>query len=227
MRALVLGDSLAIPRPKRGQHLTATWPVLLKARFPNIDIWQRCRPGVLCYEVLKEFQLFSESLDAFSFLVVQVGIGDCCPRPYPHVIYRILQALHWDNVIKRINSWYPTLLKIRATPWFSPKRYFEHIDEIVAVSLSTNPAIRIVLVAIGEPSRELLRKVPGIEKWVVEYNAQLALIAEKRGTQVHYLDPYKGTPLEEVFLDDGHHLTVKGHKLIAEAIAEIWDSPNT
>lgn len=223
MRALVIGDSLAIPRPKRGQHLSATWPALLKEKFPDIDVWQRCRPGVLCYEVLREFNLFTESLDAFDFLVIQVGIGDCCPRPYPHVVYRVLQALHWENVIKKINSWYPFLLRFRAVPWFTPQKYFDHIDEIATVALQQNPHISVSLIAIGEPSRELLRKVPGIEKWVPRYNTQLERIADKHGARVSFINPYAGTPLSEVFLEDGHHLTVKGHQLVAAAVADTWN----
>src|SRR5690348_17066455 len=89
-RALILGDSLGAPRPHRGQTLDVTWPVLLKKSFPQLDVWQRCRAGGMSNEVRKEYNLFSDSIDAFGLVVIQVGIGDCCPRPYPLFLEQFL-----------------------------------------------------------------------------------------------------------------------------------------
>lgn len=223
-KALLIGDSLAAPRPHRGQTLDRTWPELIKSRFPEVDVWQRCRAASMSDDVLREFHLFSDSLDFFHFLVVQVGIGDCCPRPYPYFLHRMILALAPPAFIRWINAHYPYLLKIRAKPWISKLQYVKNLRDMATTAHERHPEMRITFIAIGEPSHSFLQKVPGIVQFQRDYNSAVRQMVEQLHLpgRVLYLDPYSSHDPKDIFIDDGHHLTVTGHRIIAEGLAEAW-----
>jgi lysophospholipase L1-like esterase len=219
-RILLLGDSLGVPRPYRGQPIDATWPVLLKLKFTSLDIWQRCRAASYSHDILKEFHCFSDSISAFDLVVVQVGIGDCCPRPFPLFFHYIFQTCLSAKANKKINSWYPFLQKIRSKPWISVDLYIRRMKEIADLTLERNPNASVVFIRIGTPCHGLLAKAPGVERYVERYNSALEQLCRSYGehSRVSYLDPYLGYETEKLFIDDGHHLTVLGHQAVAKAL---------
>ena len=220
LRSLIIGDSLPVPRPHRGQHMNSTWPMLMKKEFEEIDIWQRCRAGNMSNDVLKEFGMFSDSLDCFQSLIVQVGIGDCCPRPYPLTIHKFLLTYEFAKLLKFINSYYPPLLKIRSKPWISPQEFESNIRFITDTTKKRNPSTSVVLIAVGPPCNDMVVKAPGVAEMAVQYNQILRSISESYSKDggVSFIDPYVGLVPEPLFLADGHHLTVEGHQVVAKAM---------
>lgn len=220
LRALILGDSLGAPRPHRGQKLESTWPVLLKTKFPQIDIWQRCRAASMSNEVLKEYHLFSDSIDRFDLLVIQVGIGDCCPRPYPLFLEKFILTYGFRRLHKWLNSLYPTWLKFRSQPWISRREYAANLKQMIDTTRERNPRAMICVVKIGTPHGEFVRKVRNVPAYAAAYNDTLEELCRSYGldSSVRLLDPYQGFTPEELFIADGHHLTVCGHQAVAQTL---------
>ncbi|MEO5961208.1 MAG: SGNH/GDSL hydrolase family protein [Opitutaceae bacterium] len=219
-RALILGDSLGAPRPHRGQKLDVTWPVLLKKTFPSLDIWQRCRPASMSDSVRKEFNLFSDSIDAFGLVVIQVGIGDCCPRPYPLFLEQFILTYGFRGLQKRLNSLYPPLLKLRSKPWIGRAAFVENIRFMIDTTRERNPAAAISVVKIGTPCAEFVRKVCNAAACAADYNRALESLCRSYGasSRVTFVDPYADFAPEELFIADGHHLTQLGHRSVADSL---------
>lgn len=219
-RALILGDSLGAPRPHRGQPLEVTWPVLLKTAFPGLDIWQRCRAGSMSNEVRKEFNLFSDSIDAFGLVVIQVGIGDCCPRPYPLFLEQFMLTYGFRRLQKRLNSLYPTLLKLRSRPWISVDGFIANIRFMIDTTRERNPDARICVVKIGPPCGEFVQKVHDVPVYAARYNHALENLCRSYGPHapLTLIDPYRNLRPEDAFIADGHHLTQTGHRAVFAAL---------
>jgi lysophospholipase L1-like esterase len=220
IRALILGDSLGAPRPHRGQKLDVTWPVLLKKTFPQIDIWQRCRAGSMSNEVRKEYNLFSDSIDAFDLVIIQVGIGDCCPRPYPLFIEQFIRTYELSELHRRPNSLYPFLLRFRAKPWISRTVFAENIRFIIDTTRQRNPTAMLCVVKIGTPCGEFVKKVHNAVDYALDYNCTLEGLCRSYGNvaNVAFIDPYAKFAPEELFIADGHHLTELGHRAVAQSL---------
>lgn len=215
---------MAAPRPHRGQPLPCTWPELLKQKFSEIDIWQRCRPASMTPDVIKEYRLFSDSIECFDYLIVQVGIGDCCPRPFPLWLQRLFELTLSKPALNKINNFYPSLLKFYSRPWISIEHYVEAYNEIVTTSLERNNSIKICIIAIGPPCHDFLIKAPGVSDSQKFYNQQLsASIQALNNSRVEFIDPYLGENPEVLFIKDGHHLTAGGHEVVAKAISSYWE----
>jgi hypothetical protein len=220
-RMLVLGDSLAIPRPHKGQYIEETWPVLLSDAFPSLDVWQRCRPGPVCADIVKEFRCFRDSLEFFDCLVLQVGITDCCPRPFPRFVQNLIDYTGSLSLRNKVNSWYPFLLKLRAKPWTRLDDFKSHLESMIETTLRNSPDTRVIVLAIGEPCHDLSKKIPHVGEYRERFNdAIIEVCSGYPETAARFLDPYKSHSLDQIFLDDGHHLTKRGHALVAECIAE-------
>lgn len=220
MRILILGDSLVVPRPHRGQPLESTWPVLVKNGIPGCEIWQRARPASTIHEVTQEFNLFSDSLDAFDAMVVQVGITDCCPRPDPLILHKFLQTFCSKRIQKLVTSNYHVLLKLRCKTWVSKSIFEQGIRSIIETSMQSNPKLALLFITIGPPCHDFIEKVPPIAKSVREYNEIFDKISDVPAyrTQVAIINPYKSRDVDTLFLKDGHHLTTLGHEAVAQEI---------
>ncbi len=222
MRVLILADSLAIPRPHRGQSLEVTWPAQLKKAISSLDIWQRARPASTIYELYEEFNLFSDSLDCFDALVLQVGITDCCPRPDPYFLHRFIAYFCSKRFQKLINSNYQYLLKVRAKPWVSRSDFEKHFRLMIDKSLLKNPKLKVAIIKIGPPCHEFVKKVPAISKFVSEYNSIIDLLAQDANykAQVKIVDPYTKHAPEKIMIEDGHHLTELGHSEVTKSLID-------
>lgn len=222
MRILILADSLAIPRPHRGQPLEITWPAILKASNEKLDVWQRARPASTVIEILDEFNLFSDSISSFAGLVLQVGITDCCPRPDPYFFQRFSRYFLGKRFQRFINSNYHRLLKLRSRPWISKTTFANSVREILGKSIERNPSIKIAVIKIGPPCHNFVEKVKEIPRYVEEYNSVLEEIIrdDKFRSNVSLLNPYSGKDAKEIMINDGHHLTDLGHKLVAQSVKD-------
>jgi len=220
LRALIIGDSLGAPRPHRGQNLDSTWPVRLKTKYPQIDIWQRCRAGSMSDSVLKEYHLFSDSISDFDLLVIQVGIGDCCPRPYPLFLEKFIMAYGFRRLHKWLSSLYSTLLKFRSKPWISRREFAANLKQMIDTTRERNPRAKICVVKIGTPHGEFVRKVWNVREYAAAYNETMEELCRSYGpdSTVASIDPYLGFEPEELFISDGHHLTICGHRAVAQTL---------
>jgi lysophospholipase L1-like esterase len=222
VRILILGDSLPAPRPKKGQPLEKTWPGLLKHALPAADIWQRARPRAGSLDVLAEFKLFTESLDRFDAIVVQTGIVDCVPRPYPLWFLKVIEVFATFEQLRALDRIaHKYCLWLYNRPWASKPRFRENVERLVRESLALNPALKIALVGIAPPTRRILERFQALQASVVAYNAILADLSTQYGSRVTYVNPFEKQDPLEITIDDGHHLSTCGHELVANALFEM------
>jgi len=223
MRILILGDSLPFPRPAKGQPLRATWPSLLKERLPQSETWLRAHTRFTIIDVLKELGFFTESLTEFDAIIVQTGIVDCAPRPYPHFIARLIDVCVSMPTYRKIERFtHQRLLWLYRRPWVSEGAFSATAERLVQTAYEYNPTLKVLFIPIAPPNRTIVKSLPGIDSAAGRYNealeAKVKTLSPKFGCQC--LNPfYSANPLD-VTIDDGHHLSSHGHELIADAIAQ-------
>lgn len=221
MRILILGDSLPFPRPTRGQPLKLTWPSLLKDRLPQIDAYLRAHPRFTIIDVLKELGFFAESLADFDAVIVQVGIVDCAPRPYPHLIAKLIEVCVSMPTFRKIEGFtHRRLLWCYRRPWVEEAEFVSAAQHLVEMVFSCNPRLKVIFITVAPPSRTIVELLPGIELAAGRYNAALSKIINKLAPTYgcRLLDPFTGADQLMFTIEDGHHLSGYGHKLIADSL---------
>ena len=216
-RILVLGDSLPLPRPRHGQPLDETWPAHLKRKHPDLDLWVRAREASTAFDVWEEFAKLSQSMAAFQALIIQVGIVDCCPRPYPFVVERFLRAFLSHEAKRAVNR---RLYTFPIRPWISEGKFLNYLETVLTEAFAGNGTLFAVLVGIAPPAHGLLLKLPRAPRYVERYNLLLHDLAKnpKFGGRVVLADPFRPHPDETLLIADGHHLSARGHRIVAESI---------
>lgn len=229
MNWLVLGDSLTYHKFTAGQELGDAWPLLLHRRVAGLMVWQRARRGATTRDVIKELKALIASIGAkrsFEAMIIQIGIVDSCLRPVPQWVYKFLSSFEAGlRLCRWINANYPLLLRYYSRPWISIGEFERNLRK--AVELGETLADQVVLVAISPPHFKLVRDVPRIEEQIRRYNQVIELVAASmKRPNVRVLNPYAGAEaLEDWFLEDGYHLTKRGHEAFAAALMPILAPP--
>jgi len=222
VRILILGDSLPFPRPHKGQPVDVTWPTLLKARFPGADLWLRASPRSCILDVIKELFFFTDSLPDFDAIIVQTGIVDCAPRPYPRWVYKSLETFLGMAKLRKIERFaHDHLLWLHGRPWVNERSFASSLRRIVETAHERNPRLVALFIPIAPPTRTIVQTLPGIDHAAAIYNQ--AMERETSGLAAEYscqcLQPFADRDPLEITIEDGHHLSVTGHRLIAESLA--------
>ena len=221
MRVLILGDSLPFPRPHKGQPVDVTWPSLIKAQMPGTDVWLRATPRSCILDVIKELFFFTDSLPDFDLIIVQTGIVDCAPRPYPRWIYKFLETFLGMAKLRKIERFsHDHLLWLYGHPWVGQNLFAKAIRQIVETVHERNPALTTLFVPIAPPTRTIVQTLPGIDHAAALYNKILE--RETRALSEEFpcrcVQPFANSDQFEITIEDGHHLSASGHRLIAEAL---------
>ena len=221
MRILILGDSLPFPRPHKGQPVDVTWPELIKAQMPDADVWLRATPRSCILDVIKEFFFFTDSLPDFDVMIVETGIVDCAPRPYPRWIYKFLETFLGMNGLRKIERFsHDHLLWLHGRPWVGQNSFAKAIRQLVETAHERNPAFTTLFVPIAPPTRTILQTLPGIDHAAAIYNGiierETGALSERFRCQC--VQPFSDSDPFEVTIEDGHHLSITGHRLIAGAL---------
>jgi len=221
MRILILGDSLPFPRPTKGQPLGVTWPSLLKERLPQSETCLRAHPRFTITDVLKELGFFTESLVEFDAIIVQTGIVDCAPRPYPHLIAKLLDVCVSMPTFRRIERFtHQRLLWLYRQPWVSERAFADKAERLVQIAFQHNQRLKVLFIPIAPPNRTIATSLPGIAAAAKRYNGALKTKVETLSPKFgcHCLNPFNGANPIDVTIEDGHHLSARGHELIADAL---------
>jgi lysophospholipase L1-like esterase len=221
VRILILGDSLPFPRPHKGQPVDVTWPSLIKARIPDADVWLRATPRSCILDVIKEYFFFTDSLPAFDVVIVQTGIVDCAPRPYSRWIYKFLETFLGMAKLRKIERFaHDHLLWLYGRPWVSQNAFVQGIRQIVETTHGKNPALTTLFVPIAPPTRTIVQTLTGIDHAAALYNRiiEREVSALKKEFLCDCVQPFSNRDPFEITIEDGHHLSVVGHRLIAEAL---------
>lgn len=216
---LILADSLAFARPKHGVLLENTWPYLLQ-NYTNDFLIYQANGGAMSNTLVDEANQIrsyyhKENLDkTFDWCVVQVGIVDCSPRKISTRLNYLIQKFipNGAQIIRRINR--SNLFKKQMKPWISLDQFRNNINNI---HLALQPMCsNIFFIEIAPPCHNLILNCGDFSQEVYKYNSVLKELMNDK-----HLTPFSSNDdLEKSFLPDGHHLTKRGHKLVANSIIE-------
>jgi lysophospholipase L1-like esterase len=216
MRILIVGDSGAFHRARFGQLLEQAWPWQLRLRFPQADLWVRSQPGCLVDKVVEQVALFGASLALFDFVIVQVGVGDSCPRPLPLVMWNVLRWLGGMRLGKLINQHYPMLLRFYHRSWTSESVFRNSLLSIRTQVHAASTSTRVLFIPIVPPCKHLAAMSAGAYAAAQRYNEIIHEVARAPiGGSAAVLDDFLDECSEDFILEDGHHLTPAGHALLA------------
>lgn len=203
-------------RASAGQTLWDAWPQILHSDSCFGDVWWRGRAAATSFDLMSETNDLGAWLGTvphFDAAVIQIGIVDSCPRPFPRRVQRLLEQLpnRWQQLVRRM---YPLLLRARARPWVRPQVFKDNVASAVAKALGFSG--RVLLLEIPEPGPGLTQKVGDFT--VREYNDALVEVARSDPDRVIYVRVWDDGALCSALLPDGHHLSKSGHRSIAEAV---------
>lgn len=226
-RVLILGDSMPFYNAHYNQRFEFSWPVLLKTRVPGLDLWPRFIPAILTDDLIGEFTVFEDALGAFDSLIIQIGINDSCPRPFPRFVHRFLTWIGNKKLKRVITKNYARLLRYYCRPWTSEGRFRTNVEAILHAALTQNPTLHVYIVRIPPPCKGLVKKVPMCVPYVGRYNQILVSICNsaRLAANVHFVDPFEGRDVEELIIEDGHHLSYLGHEVLSAMLADMIRRP--
>lgn len=89
----VLGDSLCLPCEHEGPRLSSsesTWPQFLQAST-NAPIRTHAVRSATSRDLARQWTAAARQVPPPSVTIIQVGIVDACPRPYPRSLNRLIR----------------------------------------------------------------------------------------------------------------------------------------
>jgi lysophospholipase L1-like esterase len=219
MRVLIVGDSGAFHRARFGQSLEQAWPWQLRLMSPKTELWVRSQPGCLVDKVVEQVALFGTSLAVFDFVIVQVGVGDSCPRPLPLVVWDVLRWLGGMKLGKWINQHYPVLLRFYHRSWTSESAFRNSLLNIRVQVHAASSSTRVLFIPIVPPCKHLAAMSARAYTAAGRYNQIIHEVAGAPiGGSATVLDDFLQECSEDFILEDGHHLTPAGHALLAKHV---------
>jgi lysophospholipase L1-like esterase len=173
-------------------------------------------------DVLRELNFFTESLSDFDAMIVQCGIVDCVRRPYPYWTYKILETLLPMERFRKLERFaHRRLLWVYGRPWLNKHAYRAAVTNLLEIVDANAPRLPVYFVPIATPTRKSLKDLPGVDRAAVEYNRILDEVVQLRSAShpCAVLQPFSSVDPLSITIEDGHHLSVEGHRLIASAVA--------
>lgn len=200
-------------RASAQQRLEEAWPQVLDASGAASVRWVRNVGAATSLEVLGEARHLGSYLGStptWDATVVQMGIVDVSPRPLPRRVQRLVEKL--PGVRNAINRRMGALLRLRSRPWVSEQEFERTAADLVEAALAYSGSV--VFVAIVPPGPGLVAKLGAFSDSVERYNGALRRVAAQDPGRVAVAEPDRPG-----LLPDGHHLSVEGHRAVAEAVA--------
>lgn len=228
-KILVVGDSLSMARLEFGISFDETYAHILHKKLLESIVINASLRANDSRNVLTDNYTYETFQSIKPELVIYfLGIVDCMPRLFTskeRLFLRLLMAIKFLKGIGKYIISYKSkrryeLTKKKLIQFVSLNDWINNLEQ--AITKSNN---RIVFINIPYPGTRLLARNYGILEIVNEYNAALKMQAEKHGLKV--IDFYSMTKESpDLLLDDGYHITVKAHQILAskllEALPDSW-----
>ncbi len=214
-KVLIIGDS-SIP-PREELRYEDTYTSKLKRRLTDSTVEVNARTGTSSkniYVGLDAFLLYGYDPD---IVVLNYGIVDVYPRPYPNLVNRFLACSglqnYVDPVLKKI-GWYYKLGDLFNFKEVEQTK-FQYYSENIIHKLLEKKVKKIIIVGIIKPYK-VLRKSKKVDKEVLKYNQILEELSRKH-EEVRYIDMYYAAD-DEFTIWDGYHYTEKASEYLAGKI---------
>ncbi|MCM3760895.1 GDSL-type esterase/lipase family protein [Alkalihalobacillus oceani] len=203
MRIVIIGNSLALPRPKRinqydpkkkeelAVSFDDTYGFLvektIQAEYPDLHI-RVINRAQRAYTIKHIAQTFADHLFYFepNILILNVGLVDCWFRD--------------ENGTQMVN-----------------KVEFRQVLIRIMSMLSLRPEVKIIIVGITPTNTKMENRYKGMNDEIRKYNEILMDGVDYR--QTFYVDVEKNIQLNEILLPDGQHYNKEGNRIVAEKIS--------
>jgi len=227
-RVLIIGDSNCLPRPP-GKYADS-WIYLLKQAMPQVDfviladgsrtteylaIYPRRRPdGTLEYDPAN-LEIYEPRI-----VICNLGIVDCAPRLFTKFESRFLSTIPTQlrtvliAATKRIRRRTSLRAYVRLPA-------FEHNVRQYLARCRASGVGKVILIGIPTPDIRGTRRNPTIREAVAQYNAVLAGFS-RQDERVVFIDPLQPEQdVSRLYVDDGYHLSIAGHRRLYCALAKV------
>ena len=232
LRVVALADSLSLPRVDglediRWEH---TWPWLLQRMQPIescdlevINCGMRARTvDSLVKHSMTEDVVFKRP----DVLVLQVGVVDCAPRIFSRTEKALLASRLCPSVVRDAVVGYRKARRRRITAagplrrvYTPPAAFRQYLELFFETLRGIGWPVRVLVLPILGHAQRLEEKSVGFASNIILYNEITRSICERNSSE--WLPPETIETLGgDLFLKDGYHLSMAGHRAVAEAIAE-------
>ncbi len=227
LAVLVYGDSISMPRSFDGIGCHQIYPEIIK-EFNGAMIFNRSQGGLGIKDIYSQFQRDSAYFDGHrnKILIIQTGIVDCAPRPIPFWLKRCISKLPGmmrKPIVGFLHANRPQIQKFVRWRLTSPAIFEKIFAQWLNDGLQTFK--RIYIINIFPATKEISLHSPGLAESIKEYNKIIKQqVIYKNHPSVILINAYEALNKNEedvgkwVSSKDGHHLTLEGHRWIAEQI---------
>ncbi len=228
---LVVGDSLACPRPWEGVGLQATYAFQLDLQLGgnNFVANYGASDNSSARAIQEGFLRTYVRAAGADYAIVQLGIVDCAPRllgtferAIGFVASRVAPLRPLFQAYVRLKSRYRYQLTRMFPQTLVPKAQFEANLRILLTELLThNPIKTIFLINIAYPGAILTERSYNILGNIEAYNAVIASLAQAFPGKIEIVDLHGATATRRDWITaaDGHHIVAAAHAWIAATIS--------
>lgn len=215
---LIIGDSSVPPRVETPYEYTYSY--LLKKKYTQTRIESFSKTGMsskYIYNKLDPLMFYGYKPDV---VVLNYGIVDVYPRPYPNTIYKLLKCsglvMYVDKFLKKTEFYY-RLGDLFNFKEVSLQKFEMHTKSIIQ-DLLERGVKKIIIIGVIKPYRVLL-KSKIVNNEIKLYNEVYKELSYKY-KEVKYIDIYEDSN-EDFTIWDGYHYTKKASKYLAEKIVKL------
>jgi lysophospholipase L1-like esterase len=220
-KILIMGDS-SIP-PREELRYENTYSSKLKKKLTNAKVEVSAKTGTSSKKLfagIEAFLLYGYDPDV---VILNYGIVDVYPRPYPNIVYRFLACsglgTYVDKVLKKSGLYYKIgdLFNFKEVS----QKKFQYYSNAIVQKILENKTKKIIFIGIIKPFRGLL-KSKNIDKEVIAYNKILKGLSEVY-KEVHYIDMYDISD-EDFTIWDGYHYSEKASDYLVDKITHLIEN---
>ena len=215
-KVLFLGDSLGLPRPNRSVLAHQTWCHLTHNEFKNknMDFFYYLTGGAHTRSIFwmrKEGYLSAYDPD---IIILQVGIVDCASRVLGEGTVKIISILPIINVLikKFIKKFHKPLQRLRNITYVRQNEFRKNLEALKSLFNGAE----FIVIPIAPASNDYIDFMPKISENIKTYNSILEDVFPKKVLS----NVYKQHPIEHLILDDYHHLSIGGHKVVSSEVCK-------
>ncbi|RLA83868.1 MAG: hypothetical protein DRG78_03130 [Epsilonproteobacteria bacterium] len=217
-KILIIGDS-SIPARKELLY-SNTYSTILKNELINYSIEISAKTGNFSREIninLEAFMLYGYVPD---IVILNYGIVDVYPRPYPNKIYKLLACTGFlpyvDKFLKKTKLYYKlgNFFKFQEVNI----KNFEINTVSIVNKLLEKGVKKIIIIGIIKPYKVLLKSRIANDE-IIKYNNIYKKLSKKYN-EIDYIDIYNDSS-DDFTIWDGYHYSKKASKYIADEIIRL------
>jgi len=227
MRAIIIGDSIAMPRLEC--NYDCTWIAKLVKNYPQVEFIDKCRRSSSVMRLVndgagsEDIRRGADLLEYYhpDLVITQIGITDCSPRllkrdrkvtkivnELPYFISKLI----YDFVRKTKGR---TIKNNDLSPIEFKKCWINYIER--AKLLNT----QIICIKIGFVSNQFSKQNPMVCKSIVIYNEVLDELSLKY-SNFSVIIPFSQNEIDKISVD-GYHIAEEGHNIVYEKLSNKID----